>query len=192
MIAQLRRARPVEELASPAHDLHCDSFRRRRANRPSFRKRTSNVEPVYNVDIEAAGRVQFGARGADSFRKRGFDIHVQSSSDRPHSNLPDSISFSIARNSLSIFLPFIDGYDLCLSECRGVRDRSCNIVSIEPPIERNRLAVALRDFWGGLVKSSRSHRQFGQAFIVTQHMPCVLPSRRRTLRPRTGIFATRW
>jgi hypothetical protein len=42
-----------------------------------------------------------------------------------------------------------------------VRDRSCDIVSIEPPIERNRFATALRDFRGGFAKSSRSHRQFG-------------------------------
>jgi hypothetical protein len=130
LIAQLRRTRPVEELASPAHDLHCDIFRRRRANRLSFGKRTSNVEHLYNVDIEqwrecfhfrdrnlvernlvvpTAGRVQFGARGADSFRKRGFDIHVHV--------FKRSISFKLAGLDLLLdraqfaldFLPFIDG-----------------------------------------------------------------------------------
>ena len=42
----------VIQCSAPPFNLRCDIFRRRRTNRPSFRKRTPNVEHVCNIDIE--------------------------------------------------------------------------------------------------------------------------------------------
>ena len=88
-----------------------------------------------NLVVPAAGRVQLSARGADSFRKRGFDIHVHVFKRLVPFELAGlDLLFDRAQSALD-FLSLIDCYDLCLGECRGVRNRSRDIVSIQPPIE---------------------------------------------------------
>jgi hypothetical protein len=79
----------------------------------------------------SASGVQLGARGADSFRERGFDIHVHVfKRSVPLEFAGLDLLFDCAQFALD-FLSLIDCHHLCLRECRGVCDRSCDIVSIE-------------------------------------------------------------
>src|SRR5439155_530154 len=58
-------------------------------------------------------------------------------------------------------------YDSRASERCGVRDRSGDIVAVQPPIKRDGFAVALRNFCSGFVESSFAHRQPTDAVRVT-------------------------
>ena len=66
--------------------------------------------------------MQPGARGTDSFRERGFDVHV----DIFERLIPLEFAgfdflFDHAQCTLDFF-PLIRGYDSCLGERRGVSD----------------------------------------------------------------------
>ncbi len=85
--------------------------------------------------------MQLRARRADSFRKHRFDIHVHV--------FERAVPLEFAR--LDLFLDrtqsgldlsaFGGRYGSRASERCGVRDRSGDIVAVQPPIKRNRLSL---------------------------------------------------
>src|SRR5439155_27295233 len=81
-----------------------------------------------NLVVSAARGVQLRTGGADSFRERGFDIHVHVF----ERSLPlefSGVDLLLDRaQSVLDLLPFIAGYDSCLGERRGVHGRSRNII----------------------------------------------------------------
>ena len=101
--------------------------------------------------------MQFGTRRSDPFSQHRLDVHV----DVFQRRVPDECSggdfvFDLAQAARD-HLKFIGGENPGAGESRGMCDRPGNVVTIEPAIERNRLAVALRDFGRGGRKSAFSH-----------------------------------
>jgi hypothetical protein len=120
-----------------------------------------DVEPQIErgLIVAAARGVQFRARDADSFRQRRFDVHVHVLERL----VP--LKFSVFDLDLNFAQSFVDFLPLLRGEDSGMRERGSmgdgagDIMSIKPPIERNRLAVTLRDLCCRVAKSTSPHNQ---------------------------------
>lgn len=107
--------------------------------------------------VPTACGVKLRTRGADSFHESSFDIHVHVFERSLPLEFPGfDLPFDRAQFLLDLS-PLIGGYDSCLGKPCGVRDRSGDIVAVQPPIKRNRLALAQSNLSGGLAESSFSH-----------------------------------
>ena len=105
-----------------------------------------HIKPKIERDliVSAARGVQLPARDADPFHERSFDIHVHVFERSFPFEFPGFDLLLDRAQSLLDLSPFIGSYDSRSGERCGVRDRSRNVISVQPPIERNGFAVALR------------------------------------------------
>ena len=119
----------------------------------------TNIQAKIERDlvVAAAPSVQFGTRRSDPFSQCRLDVHVYVFQRLvPDELVRSDLIFDLAQAARD-HLKFIGGENPGASESRGMCDRPCDVVTIQPAVERNRLAVTLRDFRNGRRKSSFSH-----------------------------------
>src|ERR1043166_6231381 len=116
--------------------------------------------------IVAASRgVQLCAGFAYSFSERTLDVHVDVFERfAPLKFSGRDFLFDLAQPNLEFFL-FRGGNNSRFGERFRMRNRASDVVTIKPAIERNGLAVSLRDFRNRFFESSFAHvnraKQFG-------------------------------
>src|SRR5205823_6434288 len=107
--------------------------------------------------IATAPSVQFRAGRSDTFSQRHLDVHVHIFQGLvPDELLRGDFVFDLAQAACD-HLKFIGGQNPSAGKGRGMRDRPGNVVAIKAAIERNRLALALRNLRYSRGKSSFSH-----------------------------------
>src|SRR5438552_8533134 len=127
--------------------------------RRDFRDLSFDVKPQVERDlvVPAPRGVQFRASGTDSFRQRGFDVHVQVIERAVPRELARLDFLPDREQSTLNFSALRRAYDSCARERCGVRDRPRDVVAIQLPIERDGFAVVLRNLSGGFVETSFAH-----------------------------------